>query len=157
MLHAVLDRTDHEAANHPHVTHRLLPCFNPSSSTQEAVQVLWPAAGIRYEKKHCRRGFSWQSEGESIRSDQAECAPASHPSVPRVSVRHVRVSLLYFYGRLNTAPCGTAAPLPPWGHVMPSMRSPGSALPATRNRSSNASFPLASSKRAINTRVFIAW
>lgn len=27
--------------------------------------------------------------------------------------------LLFLYCRLNTAPCGTAPPLPPWGHAIP--------------------------------------
>src|SRR5574341_1194085 len=37
-------------------------------------------------------------------------------------------------GRLNTAPWGMPLALPPWGHVLSSIRNPGSLAPASRKR-----------------------
>lgn len=52
-----------------YVSSRLLLGLNFSCRLHEAVQVFWSAVGTWYENKLRRRGFSWQSERESIRAD----------------------------------------------------------------------------------------
>ena len=97
-----------------------------------------------------RNGYNTGEKSQALSALLAECARWLQTKKGRGGgARHCG-------GRLNTAPCGTAGPLPPCGHAMPSMRCPGSVLPAARNRSSSTSLPVVSSKRAINTRVFIA-
>src|SRR6266852_6062756 len=64
----------------------------------------------------------------------------------RLHVRHLRGD------KLNTAPCGVPAYVPPCGHDLLSIRTPGSVAPASRKHVSIVSCPVASSKFAIITR-----